>query len=149
MEYVRPSGFVQLKLQGLAAIVLPLMWLSARNRPRARMLTLQMAFVVLCGIGVFHANYFAAYVATRTMTGNVGIALGISWVLSIGPRSAKRQLVDGGDGLCGWFAITRRANPGGFLGDERRLARALCCAALRVLRLRTGRALRRPLRSVV
>lgn len=131
MEYVRPSGIVKLKLQALATIIVPLMWLSARNRPQSRALVLQIGFVVLCGIGVFHAyNYFAAYLATRTMIGNVGIALGISWVLS--DRATYRQAIGWWTIVMvyvGWFALTHGGRgPGGFLGDENDVSLALCAA---------------------
>lgn len=131
MEYVRPTGLVQLKLQGLVAIVLPILWVSARNRPRSRALILQLAFVGLCAVGVLHANnYFAAYVATRTMFGNVGIALGISWVLS--DRTTLREGVGWWTVVMvyvGWYALTHGGRgTGGFLGDENDVALALCAA---------------------
>lgn len=132
LEYARPAGLVQLKLQAAATMIIPILWLSARDRPRSSILTAQVVFMIVCGVGVlFASNYFAAYLATRTMIGNVGMALGISWILS------DRETFRSGAfawisvmGYVGLFAVTHGGRGvGGFLGDENDVALA-CCAAM-------------------
>jgi O-antigen ligase len=84
LEYVRPEPFVQLRLQMLCLYVFPILWLAQpkRQRPWSKNLTLQAVFLGLCALSVVFAyNYFSAYMTTRTVYGNVAIALTITWLL--------------------------------------------------------------------
>jgi O-antigen ligase len=82
LEYIRPAGIGDLKIQMGFLLLVPVMWLSQSKRPWSRSLTLQTAFVCLCALSVpFASNNFAAYTVTRIMYGNVVVALAITWFL--------------------------------------------------------------------
>lgn len=131
LEYARPPVIVQLRLQMLIVLMLPLLWLNARKRPWHSILTAQIAFVALCAIHVpFAWNNYAAYFVTRGMFANVVLAVGMSWVFS--HRENLRW------GIWTWLAIMAYVaafglthggtGPGGFLGDENDLALATVTA---------------------
>jgi len=131
LEYVRPPGITQLKLQMLYILVIPVLWLRLSPRPWARNLTLQFALVVQAAVSVFYAsNYFSAYMRTRSLFGTFAVALAIIWVLS--ERRAFERTI--------WFWVAimcyqalyslghNGRGAGGFIGDENDLA--LACATI-------------------
>ena len=132
LEYLRPPGIVQLKLQMLVVFVLPVMWLMSRERPWTSILTFQVLFLAWCVKSLpIASNWFNVYFTSRMMYGNIAIALGLTWVGS-NLRDLRRLL---------WlwlalmsyqavFALTHNGRgTGGFLGDENDLALA-CGTAL-------------------
>lgn len=127
LEYIRPEGLSQLKLQFIIILLIPLLWLRERRRPWSVALTVQALFVVWCAQAIpFASNYFFAYMSMRVglMTLTIGIAL--TWVGS-NFRDLKRLI---------WFwvalmtyqgawSITHGGRgTGGFLGDENDVALA-------------------------
>ena len=132
LEYLRPPGLVQFKLQMLVVFLLPVMWMMSRERPWTSILTFQALFLAWCVKSLpIASNWFNVYFASRTMYANIAIALGFTWVGS-NLRDLRRLL---------WlwlalmsyqavFALTHGGRgTGGFLGDENDLALA-CGTAL-------------------
>lgn len=126
LEYIRPPGIVQLKLQMLISLALPVLWFMG-PRPWSPVLTGQVAFLGWCAKAVpFAWNWYAAYFITRTMFAHVAVALAVT-AFCAELRSFKRVL---------WFwlvtilyqaiwAITHGGKgSGGFMGDENDLALA-------------------------
>jgi len=131
LEYARPAPLQALRLQFLIVITLGLAWLVSSPRKLATPLIGIVAFVGWCMLGVLLAsNNFAAYLMSRVMFGNLVIALGISWVLSV-----QRFFVLG---IWSWVAVMTYVavfamvsggiGPGGFIGDENDVALGLCTA---------------------
>jgi len=131
LEYVRPAGIVQLRLQMVFILVVPVLWLRLSQRPWSRNLTLQFAILVQAAVSILYAsNYFTAYVRTRSLFGTFAVALAITWVLS--QRRAFERAV--------WFWVAIMCyqalyslqsggqGSGGFIGDENDLA--LACATV-------------------
>ena len=129
LEYVRPPLLPKLKLQMVIIVLVPLIWLQQQSRPWTPVLTVQAWFVAWCAKSIpIASNWFAAYWVTRTMWGNVAIALALTW-LGTNARNFKNIM---------WlwvsvmsyqaiFALTHGGKgTGGFLGDENDLA--LACA---------------------
>ena len=131
LEYARPAGIVNLRLQFLISLLLPLAWIAAPRKPWSPILTYQFAFLVQCALHVPLAlNNFAAYMTTRAMYGNVAIAVAMSWLLTkrrsfalmcwmwvlVMAWAAVKGIMQGGRG------------PGGFLRDENDLALGLTTA---------------------
>ncbi len=132
LEYARPPGIVQFKLQMIVVVLVPVLWMLSRERLWSPILTLQVWFLAWCVKGLpIASNWFAVYVTTRVMYGNVAIALALTWVGS-NLRDLRRIL---------WlwlalmsyqavYALTHAGRgTGGFLGDENDLALA-CGTAL-------------------
>jgi O-antigen ligase len=130
LEYIRPAGIVQLKLQMLISLALPVMWLTS-SRPWNPVMTGQVAFLAWCAKAVpFAWNYYAAYFVTRIMFAHVAIALAVT-SFCVDLKSFKRVL---------WFwlvtilyqalwALTHGGKgSGGFIGDENDLA--IACVTL-------------------
>ena len=68
---------------GLLVLLVDRLGESAEARPWSRNLSLQTAFLALCALSVTYArNYFSAYIGTRTMFGNVVIALAVTWLMA-------------------------------------------------------------------
>jgi len=129
LEYVRPPLLAELKVQGLIIVVMLGLWLAARNRPWANILTAQLLFVAICLLAIPIAeNYYAAYSITRAMFGHVVIALGISWVLAT--FATFRTVAWAWLLIMGYVAVYGITHggtgPGAMLGDENDLA--LACA---------------------
>jgi O-antigen ligase len=132
LEYARPPGIVQLRLQMLISLVLPVVWLSDRaNRPWSPILGAQVAFLAICALAVpFAWNNYAAYFTTRMMFGNVAMAISMSWLLADPGRFRQ--------GMWAWLLIMTYValwslthggfGTGGFLGDENDLALACVTA---------------------
>lgn len=128
LEYIRPVGIVQLKLQMLIVILLPVLCLvRMKKRPWSMNLTIQLLLLVLNVVHIpFAINNYGAYVTTRILVGTVAIAIGMAWVYS-NLESFRR-------GLWVWtlvmvylgvYGITHDGKgPGGFIGDENDLALA-------------------------
>ncbi len=127
LEYLRPPGIVQLKLQMLILLVLPALWLFSPVRPWSRVLTAQVAFLGWCAKSIPLAhNYYSVYVVTRHMYGHVAIAIALTWICS-----NRREL---SAVIWTWvammtlqavYAITHGGvGMGGMLGDENDLALA-------------------------
>lgn len=132
LEYARPPGIVLLRGQFVITLLIPILWFSSRERPWSRVLTIQFLFLGLCLIGVLHSyNYFAAYLTSRAMYGNVAIALAMVW--AVGTRQRFDRLLGFWLAIMAYVALlgiaTGGRGPGGFLGDENDLALA-CCTAL-------------------
>ncbi len=132
LEYARIPGVVQLRLQFLIVLALPIAWFLAREKPFTPLLGAQLCFLLLCAAAVpFAWNYYAAYFTTRVMFGNLSIAFGMAWLFSYRPYFVR--------GVWVWCAIMAYIalfsllhggrGPGGFLGDENDLALA-CVTAL-------------------
>jgi O-antigen ligase len=132
LEYVRPPGIVNLRLQSVILVLLAVCWILEPRRPWSRALTLQTGFLALSALSVFYAlNSFAAYIAARQMFGNAVIALSVSWLMS-----RRRNFV-----LGVWFWVLMMSyqaqfavlhggvGTGGFIGDENDVALG-CCVAL-------------------
>lgn len=126
LEYARPPLIVQLRLQLLIILVLPLLCLTQlRDRTWSGILIAQVLFVLLCAVGVpFASNNYAAYFTTRTMFGNVAIAVSMMWVVT------TRHALDRTIWVWLWvmcyvalYALTHEGvGPGGFVADENDLA---------------------------
>jgi len=127
LEYLRPPGLPQLKLQMIFILVLPLLWLTSAARPWSRNLTLQLSVVALCAAGMAYGyNNFAAYLMTRAVYGFFVAALAITWIL--GSWRYYRA------GVWAWVLIMSYqalyslrfggVGTGGFIGDENDLALA-------------------------
>ncbi len=132
LEYVRPPGIVNLRLQSVILTLLAICWVLEPKRPWSRTLSLQTGFLALSALSVFYAlNSFAAYIAARQTFGNVVIALAVTWLMS-----RRRNFV-----LGVWFwilmmsyqaqfaALHGGVGTGGFIGDENDVALG-CCVAL-------------------
>lgn len=125
LEFDRPPLLVQLRLQMVIAIVLPLLWFGGRDRPWSLVLTAQVVLLFASAFSVPTAeNWFAAYFTTRTIFSSVGIALAMSWLFANREGMARFHLA--WMLVMGWvavFGITHGGTgPGGFLGDENDLA---------------------------
>lgn len=127
LEYMRPPGIVQLKLQMLISLALPVVWFTS-SRPWAPVMTAQVGFLAWCAKAVpFAWNYFAAYFVTRMMFAHVAVALAVTSFCS-DMKNFKRVL---------WFwlvTILYQAfwglthggrGSGGFMGDENDLGLAV------------------------
>jgi O-antigen ligase len=132
LEYLRPPVIVQFKLQMLIVVVLPVMWLTSRDRPWTPILTCQLLFFAWCVKALpIASNWFNVYFTSRVMFGNIAIALAFTWVGS-NLRDLRRL-------LWLWLALMSYQavwalghggkGTGGFLGDENDLALA-CGTAL-------------------
>jgi len=125
LEFIRPPLVVQLKLQFLIILLIPLLWLSQRQRPWATVLTAQVLFLAWCAKAIpIASNNFAAYMTTRAMFGNVVIALALTWICS-NLRDFKRVIwvwvaIMTYQGV--WSLTHGGRGAGGFLGDENDLA---------------------------
>ena len=132
LEYVRPPGIVNLRLQSVILSLFAICWVLEPKRPWSRALSLQAGFLALSAASVTYAlNSFAAYVAARQTFGNVVIALAVTWLMS-----RRRNFV-----LGIWFWILMMSyqaqhavfyggvGTGGFIGDENDVALG-CCVAL-------------------
>ena len=131
LEYVRPPGIVQLKLQMLFAVVLPVLWLQLNPRPWSRNLTLQLLFVLQAGASIAYAsNWFSAWVRTRQHFATFVVALAITWVLA--DRKNFERTVWFWVGIMSYQALYSFLHAGrgagGFIGDENDLA--LACATV-------------------
>ncbi len=131
LEYARPPGIVQLRLQMLFILAFPVLWLFLSDRHWSRNLTLHAGVVLACASGVLYAtNTFSSYIVTRGMYGHLVVALAITTVLA-----TWRNLTLG---LWIWvtimayqafYAITHGGRgSGGFFGDENDLALGCACA---------------------
>lgn len=125
LEYARPPGLVNLRLQFLITLLFPVAWFVSPGRPWSPVLTVQAAFLALCALQVpLSVNTFSAYMTTRAMYGNLAMSLGMFWVLADRDRFRKAIWV--------WLAVMCYAafyavthggrGPGGFLHDENDLA---------------------------
>jgi len=129
LEYVRPLFIVDLKIQMVILIVIPVFWLMARDRPWSGILTAQTLFFLLCCVDVpISSNNYWAYYTARTMYGYLAIALGLSWLLA--ERAAFRRVTWAWVLIMGYLAIYgilhNGRGPGSIIGDENDLA--LACA---------------------
>ena len=128
LEFVRRPLFVmELKLQFIICLLIPLLWLNDRQRPWTAVLTAQVVFLAWCAKSIpIASNNFAAYMITRTMFANVAIALALTWVGS-NLRDFKRVIwvwvaIMTYQGI--WSITHGGHGTGGFLGDENDLALA-------------------------
>lgn len=128
LEYIRPPGIVQLKLQMLISLVLPVLCLAMiKDRRWDLLLSCQLALFAISSSGVlFASNYFAAYFTTRILFANIAISVSMAWLLS--RIEAFRR------GLWAWTLIMTYLaiysilhggfGPGGIVGDENEIALA-------------------------
>jgi O-antigen ligase len=127
LEYARPPGIVQLHLQMLIVLIMPLLWLSSPTKPWSRILTAQLLLLLWFAksIPIAHNNY-SAYFETRVLFGNISIAIGIAWLTS--QRERFRQAIWVWLAIMCYVAVFSLTHggtgPGGFLGDENDLALA-------------------------
>jgi hypothetical protein len=126
LEYARPPFIVELRLQMMIVLALPVLCLSQlRDRTWTGILTAQVLFVSLCALGIlFASNSYAAYFTTRVMFGNVAIAMSMMWVATTA-RSFERTIWVWLAVMCyvAIFALTHGGvGPGGFIHDENDLA---------------------------
>jgi O-antigen ligase len=131
LEYVRPPGIVQLKLQMLFVLLIPVLWLQLNPKPWSRNLTLQLALVAQAALSIAYANnWFSAWVRTRTHFGTFAVALAITWLLA--DRRNFERTVWFWVGIMSYQAIYSFLHAGrgsgGFIGDENDLA--LACATV-------------------
>jgi O-antigen ligase len=131
LEYARPPGIVNLRLQMILILAFAVLWLTEPNRPWSKNLSLQTAFLALCALSVvFASNYFSAYMVARILSGHVVIALTITWLL-VNRRAFVRftwcwVLIIAYQAV---YALTHAGRgTGGFLGDENDLALACSTA---------------------
>lgn len=127
LEFDRPPLITAFKLQMGIALVLPLIWLGAHERPWSWVLTAQVLLLVTAGSMVpFAHNNYAAYFTTRMLFSNVTLAIAMAWLFA--GRSAFRRFYWAWLLVMSWvaiFGITHGGRgPGGFLGDENDLALA-------------------------
>jgi O-antigen ligase len=109
-------------------IVLPVLWLSSPNRRWSPILSAQVAFLGWCAKSIPLAyNYYAAYIVTRTMYGNVAIGIALTWICS--NMKDLRWVIWIWSGIMAYQAIWGITHggtgTGSFLGDENDLALAL------------------------
>jgi len=129
LEYVRPPLLAQLQLQALIIVVMLALWLAARDRPWANILTAQVLFFCICLQGILSSyNNYAAYAISRAMFGHVVIALALSWMLAV--RQIFTTVTWAWLMIIGYVAVYGLTHggkgPGAMLGDENDLA--LACA---------------------
>jgi len=127
LEFDRPPLITALKLQMVVAIVLPLIWLGAHERPWSWVLTAQVLLLLAAASMVpFAHNNYAAYFTTRMLFSNVTLAISMAWLFA--GRTAFRRFYWAWLLVMSWvaiFGITHGGRgPGGFLGDENDLALA-------------------------
>ena len=130
LEFDRPPVLSALKLQMLIALGMPLLWLTAKEKPWSPVLTAMTAFFVSTTLMIpFAWNYYAVYFTSRTLFSSVGLAITMSWLFST--RSALRYFYWAWLPVMAWVALFGIRNggrgTGGFLGDENDLA--LGCVA--------------------
>ena len=90
LEFDRPPGIAALKLQMGIAIVLPLIWLGARERPWSWVLTAQVLLLAATASMIpFAHNNYAAYFTTRMLFSSIGIAITMAWLFA--GRAAFRR----------------------------------------------------------
>lgn len=128
LEYIRPPGLVQLKLQMIISLVLPfLCYRSIRDRRWDRILTLQVALLAFCMTGVVYAdNYYAAYGISRVLYTTVFVSISMAWLLA--RMNFFRRAI------WTWILIMTYlgcfgllmggTGPGGIIGDENEVALA-------------------------
>ena len=81
LEFIRPHVIAQLQLQLVILLVFPVLWLSSPNRFWSPLLSAQVAFLVWCAKSIPLAyNYYATYIVTRAMYGNVVIGIALTWI---------------------------------------------------------------------
>jgi hypothetical protein len=119
-----------LKLQMGIALAFPLLWLGGKERPWSRVLTAEVAVLLIAASMIpFAINNFSAYFTTRTLFSNVSIAITMAWLFA--SRQGMRRFYWAWMLVISWigvFGITHGGHgPGGFLGDENDLA--LACVA--------------------
>ena len=75
LELDRPPLLIQLRLQMVIAIVLPLLWFGGRERPWSMVLTAQLVLLGCSAASVPIAeNWYAAYFTSRAIFSSVGIS---------------------------------------------------------------------------
>lgn len=132
LEFLRPPVLSQLKYQMLFVSLVPILWLTSKDRPWSPILTMQWLMLGQAAISILYGvNYFAAYTGARTMWPNVVSGLAIFWILS-----REKSFVRG---IWVWaliisyqaffaFSIGGGRGSGGILGDENDLAMACTMA---------------------
>jgi probable O-glycosylation ligase (exosortase A-associated) len=131
IEYARPPLIYHLRLQMIIIVVMPLLWLRAKERPWSRILTAQLLFLLWTIKSLPNAsNWYAVYFHARILFGLISISLALSWIgadlkrfrsiiwlwVSIMVYQGCFALAHGGRGY------------GGFVGDENELALAVSLA---------------------
>src|SRR5690606_33696062 len=84
LEYARPPGIVQLKLQMLISLALPVLCLvMVKDKRWSWTLTCQLGLIATTAAGVLYAdNYYAAYFVTRILYTTIAISICMAWLLA-------------------------------------------------------------------
>ncbi len=130
LEFDRPPVLSALKLQFIIALGLPLIWLGGKERPWSRVLTAEVAMLLIAASMIpFAINNFSAYFTTRTLFSSVGISIAMAWLFA--SRDGMRRFYWAWLLVMSWVALFGILHggrgTGGFLGDENDLA--LACVA--------------------
>lgn len=129
LEFVRPPGLVQLKLQLVIIVFISILFLFSKDKPWTGILLAQLLFLLIIIKSLpFAANGFTVYRISNAMYGYVAISFGLAWIMSwranynylswvwvlILLYNALYGITHGGKG------------PGGYIGDENDLALSAC-----------------------
>jgi O-antigen ligase len=132
LEYVRPPGIVDFRLQLVATLVLPIAFVFAKDRPWSSVFTAQILFLIVIAKSLpFAANNFSVYRITYVMVGYFAVFFAMAWLMSW--RKPFIQITRVWLALVAYCAIYAIAHhglgPGGYTSDENDLA-LLCVVAL-------------------
>lgn len=128
LEYARPPGIVQLKLQMIISLVLPILCLvQIKDRRWSSTLSYQLGLIAVTATGVLYAsNYFAAYFVTRILFTTIAISICMAWLLARMDFFRRAMwawtLIMAYVGIFG--ILVGGYGPGGIIGDENELALA-------------------------
>jgi len=134
LEYVRPEGIAQLRLQSVIIVIMAVAFIFSNNRPKSAIITAQLVFFLVIAKSLpFATNNYAVYQILITMFGYLSISCAFAWLMS-----TKRSfhliiwiwvIVTT---YCAAYGMTHGGRgPGGYTGDENDLALA-CIVALPV-----------------
>ncbi|MBY0401157.1 O-antigen ligase family protein [Myxococcota bacterium] len=128
LEYIRPPAIVQLKLQMLISLILPLFcYFVVKDRRWSWTLTAQIGVMMVAAVGVLYAsNYFSAYFVTRILFTTIAISISMAWLLS--RLDFFRRCLWAWTLIMTYLAIYSIQHggfgPGGIIGDENEVALA-------------------------
>lgn len=134
LEYARPLGIAQFRLQFVIVLLMAVAFLAAKDRPRSGILLAMLLFFGVVAKSLpFALNTYSVYLEMRGMFGYMVIASAMAWLMSW--RGSFHQIVWAWViilAYCAIYAIAHEGRgPGGLLNDENDMALA-CCVILPV-----------------
>ncbi|HED37017.1 MAG TPA: hypothetical protein ENI76_02040, partial [Ignavibacteria bacterium] len=128
IEYIRPQGLANLKLQFVIILLMFFAFLYAKDRSWSKLLTAQLIFFLIVAKSLPLAlNNYAVYSVMKVMFGYIAIVFAISWLMSW--RIPFRQVILSWVLIIGYVSIYGMLHggrgPGGMIGDENDLALAV------------------------